>query len=195
MNEKLTKIASILGITLSSSEVIVDETLSIDAKLMDGTMIYTEADSFSVGATVMVVAEDGSKAPVFAGEHQLEDGSFIVTDEAGVIIEVKPAAEDAAPIDEELSDEEIIDEEVEVKAEMTPEEKTAIVNEVMQILEPRIAALEEVLLGAVSALSKTNTELSDRVEKLSAQPAAAPVAKRIPVKEENALAGLKLGRK
>ena len=58
MNEKLTKIASILGITLSSSEV-VDENLSIEAKLMDGTMIYTEADGFSVGATVMVVAEDG----------------------------------------------------------------------------------------------------------------------------------------
>ena len=190
MNEKLQTIAKILGLTLSNSEV-VDENLSVEAKLMDGTMIYTEADGFSVGATVMVVAEDGSKAPVFAGEHQLEDGSFIITDEAGVIIEVKPAAEDAAANDEELSD----DEKVVVKAEMTPEEKTAIVNEVMQILEPRIAALEEVLLGAVEALSKTNTDLSDRVEKLSAQPAALPVAKRIPVREDNALAGLKLGKK
>jgi nucleoside-triphosphatase THEP1 len=178
---KLQKIAEILGLTLSSNEVV--ETLSAEGKLADGTVIKTEADGFVVGATVMVVLEDGSEVPAAAGEHILEDGNIIVVDEAGVIMEVKTPEGKVegpeAPVEEEMADE--------ATFTLSEEDYNALVE--------RIAKLEEVLLGAVEALNNTNKELVEKVETLSAAPGAAPVKTRKPIKEENALAGLKLPKR
>ena len=87
---------------------------------------------------------------------------------------------------EEVSEEEVI--ENEVKEFMVSEEEYSA-------LLDRVAQLEEVLLGAVEALNSSNKTLTETVEKLSAQPAAEPIKRKIPVKENNALAGLKLGKK
>jgi hypothetical protein len=59
----------------------------------------------------------------------------------------------------------------------------------------RIEKLEEVLLGAVESLSNTNKDLNEKVEALSAQPAAQPIKTRKPVVEENALATIKLPKR
>jgi|LauGreDrversion4_2_1035121.scaffolds.fasta_scaffold110886_4 nucleoside-triphosphatase THEP1 len=184
MNEKLQKIAAILGITLSND--VVEENLSAEAKLMDGTVVKTEADGFIVGATVMVVLEDGAEVPAAAGEHVLEDGTIIVVDEAGVIMEVKPKAEEPAE-EEELSDDKEEENDEPVAFALSEEDYNALVE--------RIAKLEEVLLGAVEALSNTNKELNEKVEALSAQPAAQPIKTRKPVVEENALAAIKLPKR
>ena len=184
---KLQKIAEILGLTLSSNEVV--ETLAAEAKLIDGTVIKTEADGFVVGAAVIVVAADGTEAPAMAGEYELEDNSYIVVDDMGVITEVKPAEAAVEPVDPnaapEVAAEEMSDDEV--KFNLSEEDYNTLLE--------RISKLEEVLLGAVESLSKTNKELNEKVEKLSAQPAAEPVKTRKPVVEENALASLKLPRK
>lgn len=176
---KLQKIAEILGLTLSSNEVV--ETLAAESKLMDGTRIFTEADAFIVGSAVQIETEEGM-IPAPAGEHQMEDGNIIVVDEAGVIVEIKvPETEEVEdePVDEELADE--------VTFTLSEEDYNALVE--------RIAKLEEVLLGAVEALNNTNKELVEKVETLSAAPGAAPVKTRKPVKEENALVGLKLPKR
>ena len=180
---KLQKIAEILGLTLSSN--VVEETLAAESKLMDGTRIFTEADAFVVGSAVQIETEEGMM-PAPMGEHQMEDGNIIVVDEAGVIVEIKvPEAdeEDApeAPVEEELNDDEP------VAFTLSEEDYNTLVE--------RIAKLEEVLLGAVEALNNTNKELVEKVETLSAQPAAEPVKTRKPLKEENALAGLKLPKR
>jgi hypothetical protein len=184
---KLEKIAQILGITLSTSEV-VEQTFAAESKLMDGTRIFTESDAFVVGTVVQVETEEGMVlAP--AGEHVLEDGNIIEVDETGTIIEVKaPEAEEApeAPIEEELAEEEEVVEE---------EETFSFGKKDYEEMMGRIQKLEEVLLGAVEALNKTNKELVEKVETLSAQPAAAPVKTRKPLVEENALAGLKLPKR
>jgi len=190
MSKKLEAIAKILGITLSSE---TDVKLA-QAVTAEGVTVHTEAETFEVGAAVTVVDENDVMVAAPAGEHVLEDGSTIVLDEAGIIIEVKPKVEETEdPAEAELSEEGDEEEEEEVKAEITPEQQTAIVAEVMQILEPRIAALEEALLKAVEALSGTNKDLTEKVEKLSAQPAAEPLKPKynIPVQEENALARYK----
>ena len=132
------------------------------------------------------------------GEHTLESGMVLVVDAAGAIVEIKEAAAEESedePAEEELSEDGA--EEEEVKAEITPEQQTAIVAEVMQILEPRLAALEEALLKSVEALSKTNTDLNERVEKLSKAPGAEPVKPKLrtPKAEENALRGLLKNKK
>lgn len=186
MNEKLQKIASILGITLSSN--VVEETLAAESKLMDGTRIFTEADAFVVGSAVQIETEEGMM-PAPAGEHQMEDGNIIVVDEAGVIVEIKVPEEEEVedePIEEELAEEEVIEDEVKA-FEISEEDYAALLE--------RIAKLEEVLLGAVEALSKTNSELNEKVEALSAQPAAQPIKTRKPVVEENALAAIKLPKR
>jgi hypothetical protein len=181
---KLQKIAEILGLTLSSNVVVEDEKLSAEGKLADGTVIKTEADGFVVGATVMVVLEDGSEVPASAGEHILENGDIIIVDEAGVIMEVKTAEGKVEGPEAPVAPEEMADE---AKFNLSEEDYNALIE--------RIAALEEVLLGAVEALSNTNKELVEKVETLSAAPGAAPVKTRKPVKEENALVGLKLPKR
>jgi hypothetical protein len=182
---KLETIAKILGITLSSSQV-VEETLAAEGKLADGTRIFTEADAFVVGSAVQIESEAGM-IPAPAGQHVLEDGNIIVVDEAGVIVEIKvPEAEEVE--EEELAEEEVEEEEIE-------EEKFAFGKKDYDEMMERIQKLEEVLLGAVEALNNTNKELNEKVEALSAQPAAQPIKTRKPVVEENALAALKLPKR
>jgi hypothetical protein len=183
MNSKIEKIAQILGITLSKETVV--ETLAAESKLMDGTRIFTDADSFVVGSMVQIETEAGM-IPAPAGEHQMEYGSIIVVDEAGVIVEIKEPEEEAEPVVEEMAEEE---------EEVIEEETFAFGKKDYDEMMKRIEKLEEVLLGAVEALNKTNVELSEKVEKLNASPAAAPVKTRKPMKEENALAGIKLPKK
>jgi hypothetical protein len=181
---KLERIAQILGITLSSN--VVEETLAAESKLMDGTRIFTEADAFIVGSAVQIETEEGM-IPAPAGEHQMEDGNIIVVDEAGVIVEIKvPESEEVEEVeDEELAEEEVVEE----------EEKFAFGKKDYDEMMKRIEKLEEVLLGAVESLSNTNKELNEKVEALSAQPAAQPIKTRKPVVEENALAAIKLPKR
>lgn len=185
---KLEKIASILGITLSSN--VVEENLAAESKLMDGTRIFTEADAFIVGSAVQIETEEGM-IPAPAGEHQMEDGNIIVVDEAGVIVEIKTPEAEEEEEQEELSDDKPEDEE-----EGSDEPAAfALSEEDYNSLVERIAKLEEVLLGAVEALNNTNKELNEKVEKLSAEPAAQPIKTRKPVVEENALATIKLPKR
>jgi hypothetical protein len=179
---KLQKIAEILGLTLSSNEVV--ETLAAESRLMDGTRIFTEADAFIVGSAVQIETEEGM-IPAPAGEHQMEDGNIIVVDEAGVIVEIKVPE----------TEEEEAKEDKKVEEEMADEAKFTLSEEDYNALVERIAKLEEVLLGAVEALNNTNKELVEKVETLSAAPGAAPVKTRKPIKEENALVGLKLPKR
>jgi hypothetical protein len=185
MNEKLQKIASILGITLSSN--VVEETLAAESKLMDGTRIFTEADAFVVGSAVQIETEEGMM-PAPAGEHQMEDGNIIVVDEAGVIVEIKTPEAEEVEEQEELAEEE-------VEEEVIEEEKFAFGKKDYDEMMERIQKLEEVLLASVEALSNTNKELNEKVEALSAQPAAQPIKTRKPVVEENALAAIKLPKR
>jgi hypothetical protein len=87
--------------------------------------------------------------------------------------------------------EEVIKEDEKVENEVTPEEKTDIITEVMQILEPRIKALEEAILMMGENYKKENEELKSQVQKLSAEPAGVPVKPTFNLpSEENALANI-----
>lgn len=70
-------------------------------KLKDGTMVEYDTEVLGVGSMVMVVTADGQKLPAPQGEHTLEDGTVIVVDETGKVMEVKPATPAAEPVIEE----------------------------------------------------------------------------------------------
>jgi hypothetical protein len=57
-------------------------------KLKDGVTVL-EAESFEVGQSVFIVAENGDKVPAPVGEHELEDGSVLIIVEEGKIAEIK----------------------------------------------------------------------------------------------------------
>ena len=186
MNSKLETIAKILGLTLSKEENVE---LSADGKLQDGTVIKTTSDAFVVGAVVTVPDENGVYGAPEPGTLTMQDGSEIVVDANGTITDVKPAEaatgnEPGTPqgMTEELNDE-------------PANEPFALSEETYNQLLERISKLEDMLLASVEKLSETNKDLNEKVEQLSAQPAAEPIKKRIPVVEENALAGLKLPKK
>lgn len=68
-------------------------------KLSDGVTVL-EAESFEAGKEVMIVNDDGTKAPAPVGEHTLEDGSVLVITQEGVIDSIKAVeVKDEMPVD------------------------------------------------------------------------------------------------
>jgi hypothetical protein len=66
----------------------------VDAKLVDGTIV--RYDALEVGAALSVVGEDGEIVAAPDGEHELESGEIVRTEE-GVIVEIL----EAEPVDAE----------------------------------------------------------------------------------------------
>lgn len=135
----------------------------VDAKVGD-LIIRVEGDDFTVGATVLIVTEDGviPASPDLAGEHTLEDGRVIVLDEAGVIVEVKEAVageefeevveevtetEETIAIKEIVEDivEDIVEEVVKEVVEEVELEKEDDKEDKYSVLEKRIEEMESII--------------------------------------------------
>lgn len=81
----------------------------LDAKATgpDGEhIVRVEADAFAVGLPLLIVTENGL-IPAGAGEHLLEDGTKITTDEAGLItnVEIPQPSSETVPASEQMSEE------------------------------------------------------------------------------------------
>jgi hypothetical protein len=100
-------------------------------KLIDGNTVI-EADSFEVGASVMIVVPEGEPVPLEVGKYELEDGKVLVVEEVGIIaaIEEMPAE----------SEEEEMPVEADVTPEVTPEVKQP--KKVVSITEQHFAEME-----------------------------------------------------
>jgi len=149
------------------------------AKLEDGTVVEFDGEELVIGSVVYVVPAEGEKTLAPEGEHVLENGTKIVVDAQGAVTEIFEKEEEGEGAEGGEP----------VEAALTPEEQTAIVSELMQILEPRIAALEEAVLMMGANYKKENEELKSQVQKLSEQPGGAPVKTpfQLPDASENAL--------
>jgi len=173
-------------LTATFSEEAAEETTAKfeNANLADGTVVQWEGE-LALGTPLFVVLEDGEAIPAPDGEHTLEDGRVIVTAEGIVEAIVEAAVEEQAT--EETTEE----------MEVTPEEQTAIVTEVMQIIEPRLAAIEAAIAGMgefakVEQVKKVSNEMAAiveetaaRVAKLEVAPAAEPQKKKFARTETN----------
>ena len=109
--------------------------------LQDGTRISVEGE-LAVGSSVYVILEDGSLEQAPEGEHTIEDGTTIFVDAEGIINEVRSAETTAVA-------------EGEAQLAVTPEEVTAIITEVMNILDPKFEEMRMVM-----------AELATRIETL-----------------------------
>ena len=96
-----------------------------EANLMDGTRVTNNLDSdFEIGQTLYVIDADGTLvlAPA-AQEHQLEDGTIVVLDEASIIVEIRAAGETAVVEEEQPSTEEVVVEAAEESVETNFEDE------------------------------------------------------------------------
>ena len=161
--------------------------LEYQAKLVDGTIIVSEADELAAGISISVLGEDGTTMPLPIGEYETEDGqSFSVTEE-GIVAEVYGDEE------EEATDEEV--EEVEADVERKPKkvketkevefDKEELINEIGAVIKElleevktdisRLDAELNEMKGLNEELESDKAELISEVEKLSKEPAAEPV--------------------
>ena len=98
-------------------------------KLIDGNTVI-EADSFEVGASVMIVVPEGEPVPLEVGKYELEDGRLLVVEEVGMI-----AAIEEMPAESE-------EEEMPVEADVTPEVEVKQPKKVVSITEQHFAEME-----------------------------------------------------
>jgi hypothetical protein len=169
-----------LGIDTEEQEV----KLAYEAKLVDGTIIVSEADELAEGVVLNILSEDGEQTPMPQGTYSLEDGTEFSTDENGVVTEVSAKEEE-----EEVEQKEEEEVEMEEATEDTMlEEVGNVVRELLENVTSELntikAELDE-LRGENLAkdenivdLQNENIELSKQVEDLGSEPSAEPVKAR-----------------
>ena len=122
-----------------------------EAKLMDGTVVKYDTPELVIGSMITVVTPDG-EFPAPVGEHTLENGTVITVDETGKVIEIESKEETPEVVVEPIAP---------VVMAVTPEEKQAIMDEVIAMFEPRIKALEDAILVSQSASSELQNKFSE----------------------------------
>lgn len=122
-----------------------------EAKLMDGTVVKYDTPELVIGSMITVVTPDG-EFPAPAGEHTLENGTVITVDETGKVIEIEVKEETPEVVVEPVAP---------VAMAVTPEEKQAIIDEVIAMFEPRLKALEDAILVSQSASSELQNKFSE----------------------------------
>ena len=163
--------------------------LEFQAKLEDGTIIVSTAESLEAGVDVSVLTEDGTTMLLPVGEYRLEDGMGIRVEEEGVVAEIMETEEEV--VEEEATEEtekEEMNEEITEEVEETKAvefDSVAFMDEVKSVVVDLMSNVNteiENLKSELAELKSANEELSSEKEKLSAQvvelsnePAANPV--------------------
>lgn len=163
--------------------------LEFQAKLEDGTIIVSTADSLEAGVDVSVLTEDGTTMLLPVGEYKTEDGQGFSVEVEGVVAELYEKEEEV--VEEEATEEtekEEMNEETTEEVEETEAvefDSVAFMDEVKSVVVDLMSNVNteiENLKSELAELKSTNEELSSEKEKLSAQvvelsnePAANPV--------------------
>jgi len=173
-----------LGIDTKEQEV----KLAYEAKLVDGTIIVSEADELAEGVVLNILSEDGEQTPIPQGTYSLEDGTEFSTDENGVVTEVSAKEEEEEEVEQEEETEEVEMEEETTTEDTMLEEVGNVVRELLENVTSELntikAELDE-LRGENLAkdenivdLQNENVELSKQVKELGSEPSAEPVKAR-----------------
>ena len=162
--------------------------LEYQAKLEDGTIIVSTAESLEAGVDISVLTEDGTTMLLPVGEYKTEDGQGFSVEVEGVVAEIyeEEVEEEATEevVEEEASKEDMEEETIE-ETEAVEFDSVAFMDEVKSVVTDLMSNVNteiETLKSELAELKSTNEELSSEKEKLSAQvvelsnePAAKPV--------------------
>lgn len=171
--------------------------LAVQEKLVDGTIIVSEAEMLEVGADISILGEDGMTTLLAPGNYELENGTKIMVEVEGVIAEIEVAEVEEEVVEETPEVEEVEEEELSAEVvEETPvapmpkkiketteyefskeEVITEITNVVSELLSEAQKDIESIRaeLSEVRAYGETleneNTDLNAKLTELSAEPA------------------------
>ena len=162
--------------------------LEYQAKLEDGTIIVSTAESLEAGVDISVLTEDGTTMLLPVGEYKTDEGQGFSVEVEGVVAELyeEEVEEEAAEevVEEEASKEDMEEETIE-ETEAVEFDSVAFMDEVKSVVVDLMSNVNteiETLKSELAELKSTNEELSSEKEKLSAQvvelsnePAAKPV--------------------
>lgn len=123
-----------------------------EAKLVDGTIVKYDTPELVIGSMITVVTPDG-EFPAPAGEHTLENGTVVTVDETGKVIEIATKEEETPEV--------VVEASAPVAMAVTPEEKQAIIDEIVAMFEPRIKALEDAILVSQTSTSELQSKFSE----------------------------------
>lgn len=176
-----------IKVALGINEEATEVKLAFQAKLVDGTIITSEADEMAVGVLVSILSEDGETTPMPEGTYELEDGTKFTVDAEGLVTEIADVEEE---VDAEDKDDEDYKEE---KEEMAIEDNEAalfaevgaVVKELLEEVRNDIARLSgelDELRGEnlakdenLAELQEENTNLAAQVKELNEAPATESV--------------------
>ena len=178
----------------------VEETPRVEmaeAALENGTVIYTDAESFAEGAEAYIINDEGERIPLPPGDYTLADGGVIVIGEGGVVESVgageEPAEEPATEEVEasEATEEVEASEEVEVEVEVEAEEEEKPNYMTKEEVEEMIAAALEGINKDKEEMSADTPVVEEEAEDAVAVELAAVKAELEDMKKQAADAGLK----
>lgn len=156
--------------------------LEKEATLEDGSVIYTTASDFEVGAPVFMVDENGQQFAAKDGDYVLT-GVGVITVKDGLITEaVKEEPVEVEPTPEvEAEVTKVVEPDAPVKAEVTPmdlESIKAMLQPVVDELNARVSALEqrfnEIEAGTGQAINELKEEKETLRTELSAMKDSIP---------------------
>jgi hypothetical protein len=164
MKNTINQIKAILGMEVAEIE------LKVEAVLVDGTKIGSDAEALEDGVLVYVVGEDGEKMPLPTGEYEIEGGAIMSVSDGEITSLVHPdsdAKEDKA--EEEMSEVK----EVDLSNYVTNENLV----DALELIRSEFA-------DTIQGLTNENTELKAEVQKLSKLSAVKPLKHNAPQTQE-----------
>jgi hypothetical protein len=145
------------------TEMSENQKFAVSDSLNDGTQVSVSGDKIQPGADLRIVVDGEEKLPP-AGEHELKSGVVVVVDEAGKILEVKPAEEKPE-----------IEVEVEAaEAKPMEEKKDTGVENIKEMMKQIMEAVEE-MKQKMSEMQNKQTKMGEEFATFKKEPAAEPI--------------------
>jgi regulator of replication initiation timing len=146
--------------------------LEFQAKLVDGTIIVSEADAMEVGIAISILAEDGTTMPLPVGNYETEDGTSFTVEEEGIVAEIAVVEEEEARKEEEdYKDEEEVEMEEEIVEEVTEPSEVEETRHPKKIKTTEEIEFnkEEVIAEIGAVIKELLAEVRNDVSRLSAE--------------------------
>jgi len=140
--------------------------LAVQEKLVDGTIIVSEADMLEVGADISILGEDGMTTLLAPGNYELENGTKIMVEVEGVIAEIEVAEVEEEVVEE--TPEEVVEEE-ELSAEVVEETPVAPMPKKIKETTEYEFSKEEVITEITNVVSELLSEAQKDIESIRAE--------------------------